>query len=160
MPKKIREGNAVKRFHTSPRIVPEIVGHHSANVCAILLRLDPQCRKELLVAALMHDIPEALTGDIPYPLKQKYPAIRAYIEEAEDDFYNDYDLVDCPITLHESILLKLADMVDLILSCFEEYNMGNFYVTRMIDNGTNYLEKMDLPDELRAKALKLIEENM
>ena len=35
----IRRGNRVKRFHTVDLLVPETVGHHSANVMAILVEL-------------------------------------------------------------------------------------------------------------------------
>ena len=83
MVKAIREGLNVLRYHTRTRIRPETNGHHSANVAALCLALEPECSKEVLVRAIMHDVPEAYTGDIPYPFKAESSKVKASLQQAE-----------------------------------------------------------------------------
>ena len=121
---EIRNGYNVKRFHTTPRNQQETNGHHSANVCAIILRLDPDCSKDLLVAALMHDVPEAYTGDVPAPFKWDTPSIKAALSGGEFDYIRDNRIPNPKLTAEEVKLLKLADMMDLIFSSLEEMGRG------------------------------------
>jgi 5'-deoxynucleotidase YfbR-like HD superfamily hydrolase len=156
---EIRSGFHVKRFHTTHRTQEETVGHHSANVAAIILRLDPAASRNLLVAALMHDVPEVYTGDVPAPFKWDYPAIKlglgegemAYMEENEIPYPDD-------LTDQEVTLLKVADMVDLVLSSLEEMGRGNRYARELVQNGQWYLLEMDLPIELQQKITTMVKE--
>ena len=139
---EIRKGMAVKRFHTSTRLQEETVGHHSANVCAIILRLNPKCSKNLLVRALMHDVPEAYTGDTPATFKWDNPSAKVAIESGERLYINNTGIPNPPISPADTILLKTADMVDLVLSCVEESNRGNKYAIEIARNGIQYLKDM------------------
>ncbi len=120
------------------------MGHHSASVCAILLRLDPSVSRELLVTALMHDVAEVYTGDIPYPFKRDNDRARDYIVEAEEEWMNEHDIPDPEISPEEYQLLRLADMVDLVLSSLEEVGKGNVYAKQLVVNGEIFLKTMDI----------------
>jgi len=68
----IINGSEVKRFHTLTTLQTETVGHHSHGVACFTLLLDPDASRQLLLAALFHDLAEQYTGDIPSPAKREY----------------------------------------------------------------------------------------
>ena len=155
---KIRKSMAVKRFHTEERVREETVGHHTANLCMILLRLDPHCSRDLLVLALMHDLPEGQTGDIPATAKWRWPDIKESVSVAERDVYKDMNLMPPLVHQAELEMLKLADMTDLVMSSYEDYNRGNIYAMNVVSNGIEYILNMQAPQWAKDKALKLIDE--
>lgn len=154
----IRRGLNVKRFHTVQRITEETVGHHSANVAHLLLRLDPNCRMALLVAALSHDIPECYTGDVPAPCKWDNPHIKAGLEECDEAYMKQYDIPWPELEPEEKVLLKLADMLDLVLSSIEEMNKGNSYARQLVSNGQEYILGMGLAPALMEKVNEIVNE--
>jgi len=154
----LREGNAVRRYHTEERIKEETVGHHCANVCAILLRLEPTCSRELLVAALMHDMPEQYTGDIPAPVKREHPHLKRELAEAEEMWYRDNHLPPATLMDHEKDLLKLADCVDLVLSSLEEMGRGNMYARRVVQKAQEYIMAMPIYQDYMVKIELMIRE--
>jgi len=155
---EMRDGFRVIRFHTLHRHHEESVGHHSANVCAILLRLHPDCSRNLLVRALMHDVPEAYTGDVPYPFKADHPDIKKALFEGEYDFIEEYNIPDPHITGFEKDLLKLADMLDLVLSGLEELGRGNMYAKQYVQRGQDYIEAMPIYEDYKLKVNLMVAE--
>ena len=65
-------GAEVLRYHTVQTLQRETVGHHSHGVACLVLLLDPQASARLLRAALLHDLAEQCTGDIPSAAKREY----------------------------------------------------------------------------------------
>jgi len=155
---ELRQGTAVKRFHTRPRIVGETVGHHTCNLCHLLLLLEPDCRKELLVAALYHDVPEGFTGDVPAPAKwASEPAAQA-LKELEQRFCAAYTIPQPELYPYEKVLLKAADMLDLALSSIEELGLGNRSAVELIENAQEYIYQLELYEEHRAIVENLVTE--
>ena len=68
----ILAGSEVLRYHTVTTLMRETVGHHSHGVACLTLLLNPNAGRELLTAALWHDLAEHQTGDIPSPAKREY----------------------------------------------------------------------------------------
>ncbi len=159
---KWRRGNEVKRFHTVKRLREETVGHHSANVCGILLALDPDCSRELLVSALIHDMPEQYTGDVPAPAKWDNERLKTELARAEDYWWvAESDMLAetlVKIDGKELALLKLADMTDLVLSSIEEKRMGNAYSIPLINRGMEYIHYLPVDERYKQKAMKMVRE--
>lgn len=155
---KLRAGMAVKRFHTHTRLVDETVGHHSANVCAILIALDPNVSRELLLEAILHDVAEAHTGDVPAPAKWACPVLKAALDDAEDDYIMQSGIPRYYLTLEDTKLLKAADMLDLILSSTEEVNRGNKYAEKLVSNGWDYIMGLGLAQPVMNAIKQMIEE--
>ena len=155
---EIRSGMNVKRFHTTHRTQEETVGHHSANVCAMLLRLDPEVSRDLLVAALMHDVPEVYTGDVPAPFKWENPDVKHGLKGGELSYLEVNNIPSPMLNKAEQTMLKVADMLDLILSSLEEMGRGNVYARELVQNGAAYLEGMTLPQELYDKCNEMVME--
>jgi len=98
----------------------------------------------------MHDIPEQYTGDVPAPFKWDHPDIKSGLAEGEQAYMAKHDIPYPELTLAEAKLLKVADMVDLVLSSMEEWGRGNESARDLIDNGAAHLAGMDLSEDLKA----------
>ena len=141
----IRAGCNVRRFHTELLINSETVGHHSASVALLCLTLtDGRCSKDLLVAALKHDLGEQFTGDIPAPAKRANHGLKEELLIAELN-HPDSDAILHPIlTGAEEQLLKAADLLDLGFKCVEEIEMGNRTARRILNNVLEYCRGVQL----------------
>ena len=80
----ITYGAEVKRYHTVTTLQCETVGHHSHGVAMLCVVLCPTATRALLLAALMHDLAEQATGDIPSPAKRELN-IGANLEHLEHE---------------------------------------------------------------------------
>jgi 5'-deoxynucleotidase YfbR-like HD superfamily hydrolase len=115
----VRRGGNMLRYHTLPTTgMQQTVAHHTFGVMNIILTLWPDCSKNLLVAALHHDVPEQVTGDIPAHVKWANPAMKEAIENIEDKFLKDHDLY-VELTDSEKRMLAMADLMELILYSHE-----------------------------------------
>jgi 5'-deoxynucleotidase YfbR-like HD superfamily hydrolase len=133
----IRDGMRVRRYHTVDMNVTETVGHHSANVAMLCQVLHPTCRKELLLAALTHDLTEQFTGDIPATAKWDSPALGYALNDLEER----HDRFPTDLTVFELSVLKQADMLDLCFKCAEEVRMGNGFAATILARGVAYLRR-------------------
>ena len=113
---------------------------------------------EVAVAALYHDAPEILTGDLPTPVKYFNPAIRdAYkqVEEISADkllsmlpdelrpAYVPY-LKEEPGEIYE--LVKAADKISAYIKCVEELKMGNNEFREAAEQTFSLLRGSPLPE--------------
>lgn len=141
----VYDAGAVERFHTRRAIRRQTVGEHSWGVAMVVLAIcDPSAN--LLKAALLHDVPELATGDIPAPFKWAYPAINDLLGQAEDDISANWG-VSVELTDDELHILKWADMFELCLYARAEVAMGNRYMFGPLSRGLEHLGKMAAPTE-------------
>lgn len=62
----------------------QTLGHHQWGVATLLLTLFPNCRKDVLAEALLHDTGEPGVGaDMASPAKRRYPEIATAVAMAE-----------------------------------------------------------------------------
>jgi 5'-deoxynucleotidase YfbR-like HD superfamily hydrolase len=120
-------GGAVARYHTE-RIAPQSVAAHSWGVAAILLELHRPGTpsSELLQCALLHDVAEVATGDLPAPVKRRLN-LGAAFDAAETEELSRHDIALPALTPVEAWLLKLADCLEGAYYCTEQARMGNRY---------------------------------
>lgn len=134
-----RGGNKVKRYHTIDLLVPETVGHHSANMAVLVTMIYPECTLEMLKWALLHDIAEQWTGDVPAPAKWASPALKSALDELESRMLSEYAIGLADLGSHERAVLKQADMLDLCFKMAEEVAMGNTTAKPLLKRGLKYL---------------------
>ena len=111
MLRKLRRLQWVPRWVVVPTIKKQSVAEHSFSVVTISLWLakfhargeDPEFLIKVVRHAMEHDSEEAVTGDIPSPVKQ-------------DNYGSQHDYV---------CLVRVADKLEAILFCWEEATMGN-----------------------------------
>lgn len=139
----ISQGSLVTRYHTVDTLTLETVGHHSHGVAMLVLVLDPQARREVLIAALLHDLAECITGDIPSPAKRLY-GITAQVDDLEETIMRNSGWVLPVLEPAERRVLKLADIAQGALFCVRELNKGNRTMRLVYDRYMSYAQKMDL----------------
>lgn len=136
-----RRSNDVLRYHTIRTMTPETVGHHSANVailCILIAERKPSV--QLLMAAILHDMHEQFTGDVPATAKWESNALAVALHELEKRF--DAYFIQYPsLTSEESRILKQADMLDLCFKALEEIQVGNRGFERILRRGLDFLRK-------------------
>lgn len=134
-------GADVKRFHTVATLIPETVGHHSHGVACIAMLLDPNASRELIIAALLHDLSEHQTGDIPSPTKREY-GIGEHVSELEERLLSESGWVNPKLDRFEARTLKLADIAHGALTCLKEISMGNSRLRTVFDRYMSYASQM------------------
>lgn len=139
----ILAGTQVKRYHTVTTLALETVGHHSAEVALIVLLLEPDARRQLLTAALFHDLAEHQTGDIPSPAKRVY-GIGEQVDDLEKRLMHEAGIFYPALTEAEARTVKLADIAQGALFCAREINTGNRKMRTVFDRYLGYAEQMIL----------------
>ena len=144
--KKLRpayQSGAVTRFHTMRTLHKQTVAEHSWGVAAVLLWLHAPAlpRAELLRAAMLHDMPEMDTGDIPAPAKWEHAELNAALDLAERAFHESHGTAAVlgALTEEEQELLKFADMAELVLYALSEATMGNRNMLTIARRGVMHL---------------------
>lgn len=140
-------GADVVRYHTVHTLVRETVGHHSHGVALLAYLLDPSLRAEVLLYALVHDLAEHQTGDIPAPAKREY-GIGDQVNELEERLLRGVGL-GFEVTKSEARTLKLADIAQGALFCVREIGLGNSKMSVVYDRYISYAEAFVLVGEER-----------
>jgi len=119
----------------------ETLSHHSANVAYICSILTEQPDVVLMQAALVHDMAEVYTGDVPFPFKAAHPPMKQYLDNVEKRCLQDWGLY-VQLTEEQHQILKAADMLDLVLKAADELAMGNRMVAGMLGRGVEELKTL------------------
>ena len=135
----IIRGSEVTRYHTVRTIFPESVGEHSQMVALLCYLIDPSCSRELLVAALAHDLAEHVLGDIPAPAKRQF-GIGEQVNELEDKLLADAGF-DLQLTDEEWRILKFGDIFQGMIKCGREISLGNSKLRDVFDRYCSYAEE-------------------
>ena len=134
-----RRAGLVKRYHVWPVIHGQDVASHTWQLMRIMLALCPDCPRELLVYAMVHDIGEVLTGDVPYPVKAGSAALREAVDDLDalacdrmsETFLTPHceryvPEVLCPGGLTKTFF-KMCEMLEMWEFGLHEVNLGNRY---------------------------------
>ena len=126
-----RRSGQVTRYHTWPRLREQSVAEHSWQVQRILLAIWPEAPLHMLVHALVHDIGEVATGDLPFPTKMKNPGLKKIMDDAEHSAHLSMCLrwgLPPPRFLlpdGEGAIFKLADYIEMWEWALDEIAFGN-----------------------------------
>ena len=109
-------------------------------------------------AALYHDAPEILTGDMPTPIKYDNPAIRKAYKEVEavaeekllhmlpEEFQPVYAPILTVTDPETERLVKAADKLSAYIKCLEEVKAGNSEFRDAAAQTRAALEEYELPE--------------
>lgn len=125
----IRLAGQVIRYHTWPHIRQQSVGEHSWQVARILLAIAPG-HPGLVKHAILHDIGELETGDLPYPIKADNEVLGGLMidleEEAIEYLCNRWGVPSGRhLTDQEKWVFKLAEFIEMWEWGLEEVLRGN-----------------------------------
>ncbi len=123
------DGGAVTRYHTVRTLKPQTVGDHTFGVVFFTTLLTQgKVSRELLLEALAHDLPEQIYGDIPAPAKRALNGSAYKLEELEDTLNEEHDMGAGglrELTPQDKRVLKMADILDGMMYCISEMELGN-----------------------------------
>lgn len=124
-----RRAGRVVRYHGQYLARPENVAEHTFGVLNILaIMTNGQLSQALLLNALYHDGGEYISGDMFSPIKKLVPGLRETCNELEKQG-TDKTIGALPqLTEWEHKILKVADNLDGLIKCIEEYRMGNYTI--------------------------------
>lgn len=159
----IERGRAVKRYHTHPMLVEQRIDSHSYGVAMLTTIIvpvaSPARKNRLLMAALVHDLAEWRTGDIPAPAKRALPGLRDALGEYEQGLLRHAGL-EIVLDEKDKRVLKVADCADGALHCIHDRKMGNLYAQEPYSNFMRYLreeQQIGHPDVAEAGEQALLE---
>ena len=131
-------------------------------LCLIARRYtDTPCRpKTVAVAALYHDAPEIITGDMPTPVKYANHALRDAYKALEAESVRSMTgllpeelgeeispfISGELLTAEEKRLLKAADRLSALIKCMEEQRSGNHEFDAAFAQQKAALEAMHCPE--------------
>lgn len=143
--KVARAAGNVKRYHTHELLKEEKVGQHTFNMLNILMIVtDRNLSRNLMMAALVHDMGEYETGDIPSPVKRASPELKPILDDIEDRAMRAAHVGFYPqLTPWEHKLLKFADNLDGLLKIIDELKLGNKTVRWVGERYLSYLRTME-----------------
>ena len=113
---------------------------------------------QVAVAALYHDAPEILTGDMPTPIKYHNPAIRDAYRQVEqvaeeklldmlpEDLRPGYRAALSPAATDVQELVRAADKLSAYIKCVEELKAGNDEFKKAEQQTMEALLEMKLPE--------------
>jgi len=139
----VRLGSLTKRYHTKHVIHENTVGHHSFGVAIIIYMLCPTASVNLIMAGLVHDLAEHITGDMSSPTKRMYPEMAALLHKLESQFLNDANLgFHETLSKEELRVLDMADKIDGMLYCIGELSLGNMSIVPIFNRYASYVEEL------------------
>jgi 5'-deoxynucleotidase YfbR-like HD superfamily hydrolase len=122
------------------------VGEHSHGVALLILRFFPNASKDLIAAALYHDLAELRVGDLPYMIKLANPELKKVHSKLEEDELKYLD-IHIHLNPYEESILKMCDMVELFLHSVYHYQQGQQGALVPIKNAISALVTMFGPTE-------------
>lgn len=133
--------HVIRRFQTHRLQQPKSVAEHSFRMAAIYSYLGG---KELL-PAMLHDLEESVTGDLPSPIKKDLKGLEKY-ESLRPNFETDA----------EKKLAKVADKLELLLDLREQLEDTGRLPKRLLEVYEAEMETvLDLAKELgKSKEVK------
>lgn len=142
--KFIFNGGYSTRYHTVDVHTRQDIGNHSFGVAWLCeLLTDGNASKDLIMAALAHDLAEHMVGDIPSPAKRAlgisamFDEIEGkHLEEAGVGWYKD------ALSMPEKIILKFADMLEGMTFCVRERKFGNKNVEVIFERFSSYIDEL------------------
>jgi len=125
-----RRAYGLRRYHTWPMIKGQSAAEHHINVWRILYAIWPRCPAHVLTYALIHDLGETVTGDLPYPVKSVNGELAKQVHALEDEaiahMVNIWSLPELPkLDDLEQIIFKLAEYIEMLETGLDEIALGN-----------------------------------
>lgn len=138
----IFNGGNSTRYHTFDVHTRQCIGNHSFGVAWMCeLITEGRASKNLIMAALAHDLAEHIVGDIPAPAKRALNLQKLY-DEFETQHLVEAGIGNYQLLAWEKTVLKLSDCMEGLQFCIRERKFGNRNVDVAFGNFTSYICKL------------------
>lgn len=154
--KLARRLSDINRLHVYQLRKPQSVAEHSFNMAMmannfydLLEKYHPEMKRNrdfLVRLCLYHDLPEAVTGDIPWTVKQYINAAELKLAEVvmlENVLGPNINAPDVRDSIWSAVghpeekLLAFFDMLELFITVLGEVELGNADLEPVLDNAAN-----------------------
>ena len=136
------------RFNTVARNNKESVAEHSFFVSFYAMFLSDLIegidKEKVIKLALIHDLEESISGDIPHNVKDKYPDLNLAIEKmnleiVKEIFQDEKEYIELwketrRVDSKEAALMKLCDIISVLLYAEDEIKQGNTFMIPIREN--------------------------
>jgi len=150
--KSICKLSNINRFQGMRLQAPYSVAEHTFRMTMIAMRLADDFPSEgvdielILKSCLLHDIEEALMGDIPTPYKKYIPGYKKGSEEAlqkEGVLPFDYREIwkNAKSDTIEGFIVEMADKLELFMTACYELSSGNSRLQSTYDDSSKWFDK-------------------
>lgn len=122
------------RYNHRLRNHEESVSTHSFFVALFCLKIMSQLdltveeQNKVMIFALLHDVAESRTSDIPHDVKENYPAIKSMLDDIEKEYYEKHwkNFSDIMYNSGDLVynIIKLADAYSVRQFCLDEFGLG------------------------------------
>lgn len=140
----------VRRYHTWPVLHQETVAEHTFGVLRIYREIFG-LRDAPVEYIMDHDLDELHVGDMPFPLKSRYPEIKAALVTAERDARERLGLpTDYAISETDRARVKVCDLLQMWEFGKIEVRLGNVMATDIVSDtvrAATELAKLRLGDD-------------
>ena len=126
---------SIVRYHNRPTAQRQTVAEHTWRMMVIYTELYGVPRAEIYQHIIYHDVPEIVTGDIPFMAKRYFPQLKQVLHHIELDHVPkklDFDLP--PLTPEERYQIKTVDLLEMLFFAVDDVNMGCLYSIDIINN--------------------------
>lgn len=114
----------IRRYHAETVLGPQSLAEHSWGTVILLIHFWPESRPEVIRAALIHDIGELWSGDVPAPTKWKFPVLADIVEGIEQDCLKHFGMEIKGLTEEEEAQLSVCDLLELMTFVVHERRSG------------------------------------
>jgi len=170
------------RWNKNHRNIRSSVAAHSffATVVSFLLSydtVDSEMLNKILKGTIIHDLPEAFTGDVITPTKKKVTGMEEIISEIEEDFIlewsnenkcvknfveNNLKLITDPFSGDAGKFIRTADLLSAMVECAIEIKTGNqdelfrnaFFSTKKAVQEISPIDIYDIIDEIEINTFR------
>jgi putative hydrolase of HD superfamily len=150
-----RRLRSIQRCNNFLKLSPEDVAQHSFYTAILTMIISDELAKDMpgfdkglaLKKALLHDVAEAITGDIPHNVKEYGDKLGLNISRLLDVIAEEYfkdigvspnfkgysDLASSFKEGSEGLVVGLADILELTIYTYEEVSMGNTHMKGLME---------------------------
>jgi len=122
----------IKRYHTAIIVGEQNVGEHTYGVCQLIRHFTGgNWSKQLMSAALDHDVVEYYTGDVPHPTKKMFVEMRSCLYDIEKDLKAELNM-DYGLSEEEQVILRCADLIEAAQFGLYQLKLGNQYGRQIV----------------------------
>lgn len=115
----------MRRYHQKDGPTTQNLADHSHGVQLLILHIYPEASKDLLIAAIYHDLPEYAIGDMPSPVKND-PDIKVKLELLEKKWLDYVEIKMPKLSETEALILKIADCLECAAYAAFQVHNGNY----------------------------------
>ncbi len=151
MTPEIYRSSKVVRYHANPEVINRFMqtnGDHQWGVAALILLLNKNPSMDLVRAAMFHDAPELLAGDMPWPVKVANPEHAKAQAELELVLGDRMGVGQPPLADDEKQWLHLADRLESFL-CMQMFGGRDQWKPDLVTALVNQAEELGVEKQVK-----------